>query len=81
MERAVAETNQEDIQRWTTKRKAALVLSILKGDISMQDAARCAASPWQNWRTGRRASFWPQRTRFVLVPKTRRRYAKSKSKS
>ena len=39
MEKAVAEPNQEDVQRWTTKRKAALVLSILKGETSMQEAA------------------------------------------
>ncbi len=30
MEKAVAETDREDIQRWTTKRKVALVLSFLK---------------------------------------------------
>lgn len=35
-----AESNQEDVQRWTTKRKAALVLSILKGETSAQEAAR-----------------------------------------
>jgi hypothetical protein len=32
VEKAVAEAEKEDIQRWTTKRKAALVLSILKGE-------------------------------------------------
>jgi transposase-like protein len=40
VERAVAETNREDIQRWTTKRKAALVLSLPKGETSIQEAAR-----------------------------------------
>jgi transposase-like protein len=40
VEKAVAEPNQEDVQRWTTKRKAALVLSILKGETSIQEAAR-----------------------------------------
>lgn len=40
MERAVAEQNLEDVQRWTTKRKAALVLSVLKGETSIQEAAR-----------------------------------------
>ena len=40
MERAVAEPETEDIQRWTTKRKAALVLSIIKGETSIQQAAR-----------------------------------------
>jgi len=31
---------KDDIQRWTTKRKAALVLSIIKGETSIQQAAR-----------------------------------------
>ena len=30
----------EDIQRWTAKRRAALVLSILRGETSAQEAAR-----------------------------------------
>ena len=30
----------ESMQRWTAKRRAALVLSILKGDTSAQEAAR-----------------------------------------
>jgi hypothetical protein len=42
VERAVAGQNPEDIQRWTTRRKAALVLSILKGETSIQEAARQA---------------------------------------
>jgi transposase-like protein len=40
LERAVAETNQEDVQRWTTKPKAALVLCLLNGEASIQEAAR-----------------------------------------
>jgi transposase-like protein len=40
VEKAVAEEQKDDIQRWTTKRKAALVLSILKGETSTQEAAR-----------------------------------------
>jgi transposase-like protein len=30
----------EDVQRWTSKRRVALVLSILKGETSVQEAAR-----------------------------------------
>lgn len=30
----------EDIQRWTAKRRAALVLAILRGETSVQEAAR-----------------------------------------
>ena len=40
MEKAVADPNQEDVQRWTMKRKLSLVLSILKGETSTQEAAR-----------------------------------------
>ncbi len=32
--------NEQDTQRWTIKRKSALVLGILKGDISIQEATR-----------------------------------------
>ena len=43
----------DDLQRWTAKRRAALVLSILKGETSPQEAARrhnsmhrpCVSSP------------------------------------
>ena len=31
---------KDDVQRWTTKRKAALVSSIVKGETSIQEAAR-----------------------------------------
>jgi transposase-like protein len=37
---AVDEQDKDDVQRWTTKRKAALVLSIVKGETSIQEAAR-----------------------------------------
>ncbi|MGI5940389.1 MAG: DUF1153 domain-containing protein [Thermoleophilia bacterium] len=30
----------ENVQRWTAKRRAALVLNILKGETSIQEAAR-----------------------------------------
>ena len=36
----MAEGIPEDLQRWTAKRRAALVLSILKGETSIQEAAR-----------------------------------------
>ena len=32
--------NEQDAPRWTAKRKGALVLSILKGETSIQEAAR-----------------------------------------
>ena len=36
----MADQSPEDVQRWTTKRKSALVLSIIKGETSIQEAAR-----------------------------------------
>jgi len=36
----MADQEQKDIQRWTTKRKVALVVSIIKGETSIQEAAR-----------------------------------------
>ena len=36
----MAEELPENIQRWTAKRRAALVLSILRGETSIQEAAR-----------------------------------------
>jgi len=36
----MSDQNPEDVQRWTTKRKSALVLSIIKGETSIQEAAR-----------------------------------------
>jgi len=40
VDKTVADLEKDDIQRWTTKRKAALVLSIIKGETSIQQAAR-----------------------------------------
>ena len=59
METAVGERNQEDVQRWTTKRKATLVLSILKGETSIQEAAR------QHGLTVAELEDWKER--FVLA--------------
>ena len=36
----MSEENQKEIQRWTAKRRAALVVSILKGETSVAAAAR-----------------------------------------
>lgn len=36
----MSDEGSEDIQRWTAKRRVALVLSILKGETSMAEAAR-----------------------------------------
>jgi len=43
----------EDVKRWTTKRKGALVLSILRGETTVQEAARqhgLTVAEVQDWR-------------------------------
>ncbi|MHA1939914.1 MAG: transposase [Candidatus Thorarchaeota archaeon] len=40
MDQVVQQNDQEQVQRWTSKRKSALVMSILKGETSIQEAAR-----------------------------------------
>ena len=36
----MSEEGSESVQRWTTKRKAALVLSVIKGETSIAESAR-----------------------------------------
>ena len=81
MEKAVAEAEKEDIQRWTTKRKAALVPSILKGETSAQAAARQHGITVAELEAGKSASCWQQRTLCELGPRTRRPCARSRSRS
>ena len=40
VDRLMSDESSENVQRWTTKRKAALVLSIMKGETSVAEAAR-----------------------------------------
>ena len=43
----------EDVKRWTSKRKGALVLSILRGDTTIQEAARqhgLTVAELEDWR-------------------------------
>lgn len=47
------ENTQDSVQRWTSKRRMALVLSILKGETSPQEAARrhgLTVSEVEGWR-------------------------------
>ncbi|WP_041281454.1 helix-turn-helix domain-containing protein [Desulfocurvibacter africanus] len=47
------ENPQESVQRWTSKRRAALVVSILKGETSVQEAARrhgLTVAEVEDWR-------------------------------
>jgi transposase-like protein len=49
----MSEEISEDVERWTSKRKAALVLSILKGETSVQEAARkhgLTVAEIEDWR-------------------------------
>ncbi len=56
--------NEQDAQRWTAKRKGALVLSILKGETSIQEAARTnglTMSEIEDWKArNRKASAQPR---------------------
>jgi hypothetical protein len=42
------EQHSEEVQRWTAKRRAALVLSLLKGETTAADAAQYMLRPC--WR-------------------------------
>ena len=49
----MSEEIPEDVQRWTSKLRAALVLSILKGETSVQEAARkhgLTVAEIEDWR-------------------------------
>jgi len=49
----MSEEIPEDVQRWTSKRRAALVFSILKGETSVQEAARkhgLTVAEIEDWR-------------------------------
>ncbi len=39
VDNSMSDDSNENIQRWTTKRKAALILSIRKGETSVTEAA------------------------------------------
>jgi hypothetical protein len=46
-------TTQDDIQRWTARRRIALVLSILKGEVTAEESARrhgLAISEIEDWK-------------------------------
>ena len=55
----------EDVQRWTANRRATLVLSILRGETSAQEAARK--------HDLRSASYSRPRARCARGPKMRKR--------
>ncbi len=49
----MAEAPNDSVQRWTTKRRAALVVSILKGETSVAEAARrhgLTVAEVEDWR-------------------------------
>jgi transposase-like protein len=49
----VADEKLEDVQRWTAKRRSALVMQVLKGETSAQEAARkhgLTVSEVEDWR-------------------------------
>lgn len=49
----MADEKLEDVQRWTAKRRSALVMQVLKGETSAQEAARkhgLTVSEVEDWR-------------------------------
>ena len=49
----MADENLENVQRWTAKRRTALVLQVVKGETSAQEAARkhgLTVSEVEDWR-------------------------------
>jgi hypothetical protein len=78
---AVEEQGKDDVQRWTTKRKAALVLSIVKGETSIQEAARqhgLTVAEIEDWKE---RFFWVPRMPCEPSQRTMRRCARNKSRS
>jgi hypothetical protein len=59
----IATESAEPIERWTAKRRAALVIRILKDETSMAETARLTGSPSPKLRTGARSVCWGPRTR------------------
>lgn len=53
----MATDTSEPIERWTAKRRVALVVSILKGEPSIAEGPGPMGSLLGRWKTGGR-SFW-----------------------
>ena len=47
----MADETPDSIQRWTAKRRVALVVSILKGETSVAAAARTSVLPQAIWQS------------------------------
>ena len=68
----MAEKPQEDPQRWTAKRRVALVVSILKGETSVQEAARKHGLKVAESRTGEIDFSSVRKTHFGRAPRTKK---------
>jgi len=67
----------EEVQRWPAKRRATLVISLLKGETTAADGAM--GRRWPRWTNGAIASCSGRKTHLVLARKTTKRWAKKKS--
>lgn len=67
------DASAEPLERGTAKRRATLVLSILKGETSVAEAARRHGLTVVESKTGETAFCWAQRTRSAAGPRMRRR--------
>ena len=73
------EQRPEEVQRWTAKRRAALVISLLKGETTAAEAARrhgLKVAEVEEWRD---RFLLGRRTHFALARKQTQRCAKKKS--
>jgi len=68
------ERGAESVQRWTAKRRSALVLSILRGETSAQEAARKHGLTVAEIEGGGRSAIcWQPRTPYGAGREMRRR--------
>ena len=74
------DSRPEEVQRWTAKRRAALMISLLKGEITAAEAARRNTGRRSPRLKGGAIAFCAGlRMRFVLTRRRTRRCAKKKS--
>jgi transposase-like protein len=71
----------EPIERWTAKRRVALVVSILKGEASVAAAARQHGLTVAEWRTGERSFWWERKMRYERDRRTKKPSKMSRSRS
>ena len=62
----------ENVQRWTARRRAALVLSSLKGETSVQEAARAHGLTVAEIEDWKERYLGAAENAFAVAPRTKR---------